>query len=153
MTLTPPAETSPSPPFVRFRVPNYVLMEQNLPLSPALSVPLQGRTTTAIYGFSDKSAYDKFLRSSSRELTPYPLVLGFLRHRIEAAGVETAGKQLHLVVIDAEDAEAPMVNAATVEDVIDARERCVSQLRSNFRLVFDAGASAYSVEVEPAVVY
>ena len=76
--------------------PNYVLIDGNLRIGPKV-LPLDaGMGCSAIYGFSEKGAYDRFCANSQLALKPYPLVKGYLRNQIDALG-----EALKLVVIDA----------------------------------------------------
>ncbi len=121
--------------------PNYVLMEENRPIGPQVVQRPAESECSPIYGFSDKDIYDKFCTNSQRPLKPYPLVKGYLRNQIAAAG-----DGLKLVVIDASGPREPDLPATTMEAVLEAQEGRATELTVAYRLMFDPRANAYRVE-------
>ena len=123
--------------------PNYVLIDGNLRIGPKV-VPLDdGIECSAIYGFSDKSPYDRYCLNSQQALRPYPLVRGYLVNQIDARG-----DSLKLVVIDAAGPSEPLLHAATTEAVLEAQESRTAHVTAAYRLTFDEKANAYQVVEE-----
>jgi hypothetical protein len=118
--------------------PCYVLMDGNCPIGPKVGPLNSGSECSAVYGFSDKSCYDKFSANSQLPLTPYPLVKGYLRNQLDGPG-----DGLKLVVIDAAGFREPCLQAATMQAVLDAAE---SHVTTAYRLNLDQDTNAYSVD-------
>ena len=121
--------------------PKYVLKNGNGRIGPKVAPLCSGIQCSPIYGFSAKDLYDKFSLTSELALTPYPLVKGYLRNRVDSASVS-----LKLVVIDAEGLDEPYLQAATMEAVLEAMENNAIHVTARYRLVFDQQADAYRVE-------
>lgn len=121
--------------------PNDVLLDGNQRLGPELLALHSGKMCIAIYGFSGKQSYDSFLEKSDRALTPYPLVKGYLKNQLEVAG-----DTLLLVVVDAVGPDESHLNAATMQSVLEAREKQSNQVAVTFQLTRDDQSQAYRVE-------
>lgn len=118
--------------------PNYVLMDGDLRIGPRVA-QLQTRFAP-IYGFSNKSSYEKFTASSQLALVPYPLVKVYLRQQVNAS------QDLKLVVIDATDPRQPHLQATTMEAVLEAHETRSPHVTTAHELTFDQTVDAYRVE-------
>jgi len=121
--------------------PFYVLMDRNQRIGPNISSLLSGIECLPIYGFSDKGPYDKFCANSQLALTPYPLVKGYLQRQ-----TEIRGEGLNLVVVDPVGPREPLLYAATMEAVLEAREHRATHVTVTHQLTFDREADAYRVE-------
>jgi len=99
------------------KLPRYVLREgaESLGLA-ALSGP-DAAPVSSIYGFTDKAHYDAYLRNSPGLFTPYPLVRGFLKHRIDSEPC-----RLQLVVLDATGRHQQLLIAATMQSIVEAMD-------------------------------
>ena len=124
--------------------PYYVLMDGKLCLGPTI-IDLQTEAECLpIYGFSAKHAYDLFCAKSGLEFRPYPLVVDYLRKRMDAPkGGQT------LVVLDAIGPVEPFVHAATTEAVLEAHEKRKTRLTATHRLLFDQTTDVYRAEEQP----
>jgi hypothetical protein len=123
------------------RTPYYVLLEEKSRIGPTVVQEDLGIECLPIYGFSDKSPYDKFCLNSELALKPYPLVKRYLRE-------QAAGDGLKLVVFDAGGPREPCLLAATMEVVLKAQETRKTHVPVEYRLLFDQEANAYTVVVE-----
>jgi hypothetical protein len=121
--------------------PNDVLLDGKQRIGPELLALHSGKMCIAIYGFSGKQSYDAFCEKSERALTPYPLVKGYLQNQLE-----DAGDTLLLVVVDAVGPDESHLTAATMQSVLEAREKQSSQVAVSFRLTRDEQSQAYRVE-------
>lgn len=125
--------------------PYYVVLDENRRLGAPI-VPLHsGRKCSSIYGFANKDRYDSFRANCHQALTPYPLVKGYLRTQ-----EIPADDDLNLVIVDAAGPNAPRIQAATREAVLEAHEQRATRIAVGFELVFDAAAGAYRVEEQGA---
>jgi hypothetical protein len=120
--------------------PYYVLRDGNHRIGPAVVQVSSGIACLPIYGFSDKIPYDNFCSESQLELTPYPLVKGYLQSQ-----VETQGEGLKLVVLDAAGPREPALHAATMEAVLEAQENRTTHVTATHLLRFDHKASVYTL--------
>lgn len=120
-------------------VPYYVLLNNKQWIGPHVVQP----ECLPIYGFSDKELYDKFCLNSELELTPYPLVKGYLQEQLDAPG-----DAVNLVVVDAVGPEASFLRAATMQAVLAAHENKDVHMNAGYRLKFDQEANAYREERE-----
>ena len=127
--------------------PNYVLLDHTQRIGPELSAMDSGQKCIAIYGFSDKQPYDAFCENSELALTPYPLVKGYLRNRIDVAG-----DTILIVVIDAAGPDEPILDASTMQLVLEAHEKESPQVSVSYQLTKDEQSTAYRVEKYDSVV-
>ena len=123
---------------VSVSTPKYVLMDDDGRIGPHLVPSPGGHTCLAVYGFSGKAFYDRFISASSLSLTPYPLVRGDLRNQLELAGNELA-----LVVVDAAGPDEPVLEAALMQAVLLAQESKAMQVTAQHRLVLEPSTKAY----------
>ena len=130
---------------IEIATPYYVLMDGKQRRGPALHAS-SSKTCVAIYGFSDKSPYDKFLNRSEQTLTPYPLVKRYLSSQIAAVDSDTPlDSCLKLVVLDAAGPDAPLLYATTMEAVLEAQENRTPQVAVSFLLSFDGTSATYQI--------
>ena len=127
--------------------PNYVLLDHSKRIGPELSAMDSGQKCIAVYGFSDKQPYDAFCENSELALTPYPLVKGYLRNRIDVAG-----DTILIVVIDAAGPDEPILDASTMQLVLEAHEKESPQVSVSYQLTKDEQSTAYRVEKHGSVV-
>ena len=121
--------------------PRYVLHEDGQPIGPDIVQNSRDRDCLAIYGFSCKAAYDAFVGNSEGDLRPYPLMKGYLKNRIDEEHDEK-----YLVIVDAASPCADSVDASTMENVLAAQNKAVTQLVCDFRLTFCSTGNAYTLE-------
>ncbi|MDB2686831.1 hypothetical protein N9Y42_06425 [Mariniblastus sp.] len=124
--------------------PKYVLKSEGQPLCSTLDLTDPKSSRTCVYGFSDKSIYDQFIKNAKQPLTPYPLVHGYLTNQI--AEVESAGKNgagIGLIILDATDPKQPTVSAATVKAVLAAQQEKATQVQVELQLVFNSETGGY----------
>lgn len=121
-----------------FATPRYLLLEGKDPIGPAVETALSGNSCLAVYGFSGKPAYDRFITNSNRELRPYPLMKGYLQNQTAAGGGE-----LRLVILDAEHASQQTLNAASMNSAFTAQSTNSNQIGCEYQLSFDAQSNAY----------
>ena len=122
--------------------PCYVLMDGNHRIGPSVFLCDSGAECESIYGFSDKTLYDRFRTNDQLSLKPYPLVQGYLRGQIA-----TAGHRLQLVVMNAVGPRQPDLHAATMAAVLEAQEKRTSQVATSYRLIFDPEANTYRAAI------
>ena len=127
--------------------PNYVLLDHTQRIGPELSAMDSGQKCIAIYGFSDKQPYDAFCENSELALAPYPLVKGYLQNRIDVAG-----DTILIVVIDAAGPDEPILDASTMQLVLEAHEKESLQVSVSYQLTKDEQSTAYRVEKYGSVV-
>jgi hypothetical protein len=120
--------------------PRYVLHADRQPIGPDIVRKSPGRSSPAIYGFSDKTAYDAFIGNSEGDLRPYPLMKGYLRSRLAEEHDETC-----IVIIDANGPVAASVDAATFANVLAAQNTADPQLVSDFQLTFCPASHTYAL--------
>jgi len=120
--------------------PCYALLEGENRTGPKIVSLTSGRVCSAIYGFSAKSFYDRFLEQSDQALTPYPLVKGYFRNQVDAAG-----DVLKLVVLDAAGPQETNLEAITIDSAWEAHENRASHVTADYQLEFDPQANAYKV--------
>ena len=99
---------------------------------------------TCVYGFSDKTIFDEFIKNAKQPLTPYPLVQGYLANQIAEA--ESAGKNgagIGLIILDATDPKQPTVSAATMKAVLAAQQEKATQVQVELQLVFNSETGGY----------
>jgi|GEM_PF-839570 len=128
----------------------YVLMDGKNRLGPTIAISDSCPIDVCIYGFSDKPLYDRFIKTCSQNLTPYPLVKGYLSDQI--ASVDCPGKTsggTKLVVLDAGGMEQQVVFAATMKAVLKAQLEKAAVVIADWQLVLDAGTSGYTVTRRP----
>lgn len=116
-------------------------MEANRRIGPEVAPISPGTACTAIFGFSEKGPYDTFCTNCERALTPYPLIKGYLRTEVGAAG-----GGLKLVVIDAAGPRETHMRAATIEAVLEAQEKRATHVTAAYQLTFDQEAGGYRVD-------
>jgi len=120
--------------------PNYVLLDHAQRIGPEMLALDSGKKCIAIYGFSDKPQYDAFCKKSELELTPYPLVKGYLQNRLEVAG-----DTILIIVIDPAGPNEPTLDAATMQSVLEAQQKQLPQVTVSYRLTKDEHSPAYHV--------
>ncbi|MEQ9406528.1 MAG: hypothetical protein RIK87_02335 [Fuerstiella sp.] len=118
--------------------PRYVLHEDRQPIGPDVVQDAHGRSFLAIYGFSGKTAYDRFLQNSEGDLRPYPLMKAYLQNRLQEDQNQTC-----IVILDAESPVADDVDAATIEHVLAAQNNPSPQLARDFGMSFCSTRNAY----------
>jgi hypothetical protein len=121
--------------------PRYVLLRERERLEPKLLALTHAPTYSAIFGFSDKPAYDRFCQNCSVAVTPYPLVQRYLRERCDEVDAT-----VKLVVIDAVGPSEMVLHATTMDCVLAALESKAASLTPSFSLRFDSEFQAYRVE-------
>tara|TARA_R110002072_G_scaffold119718_1_gene252605 strand:+ start:3168 stop:3590 length:423 start_codon:yes stop_codon:yes gene_type:complete len=121
--------------------PRYVLNDAAFPACPSLTETSPQDHPIVIYGFSNKSQYDVFLKASSLALTPYPLVKRFLEKH-----VDQNAEEMKLVVVDADSPTQPSVYAATFQNVLEAIRLVSETVNLTHRLILDPTDSTYRVE-------
>ena len=122
------------------RTPKYVLHENRQPIGAKVSLGSTSGDCVAIYGFSDKPAFDAFIAGSQRDLRPYPLMKSYLKRRLD----EEPGKT-HLLIIDAADPEDAIAESATAEAVLLARQEERLHLPVDFHLAFSPTTRTYEL--------
>ncbi len=118
--------------------PRYVLREDREPVGPQVVQSNSAATCSAIYGFSDKRAYDIFTSSNNRDLRPYPLMKAYLKNRI----ADESGEAL-LIVVDAATLTDDRVTVATMENVLAAHGDNAPQIKNGFYLMRIQQADEY----------
>ena len=117
--------------------PTYVLMNDGCRIGPRLT-QVASEKCDVIYGFSSKAAYECFRDNCDVALTPYPLVKGYLRNRIEETD-----KEHKLVAIDVNGPLDAALKATTIATVLDAQEKQIAHVTSVYLLAFDEDKNAY----------
>lgn len=126
--------------------PHYLLKSGNQAIYPTINLEDPNTNCICVYGFSEKPIYDKFIRSASQLLTPYPLVQGYLSNQLgESASDDTSGDCLRLVILDATDQFQPVLFATTMKSVLKAQQDDSIQVPVEFELVFDPETSGYNL--------
>ena len=120
--------------------PRYVLLDGSERASPNLLTNIAQPRYLAIYGFSDKEPYDLFCDNSKLELTPYPLVKGYLQDQLKQSEIG------HLVVVDAASPDEAHLRAATMESVLEAQQSQACQVAVSYWLTLDPSSQSYLVE-------
>ena len=126
------------------KTPKYVLKSGKQPIHPTINFDDPESNCICVYGFSDKPIYDQFIKNSKQLLTPYPLVEGFLANQI--AELDTAAEDrfsIGLVIMDAVDPNQPVVSAATMAAVLDARKAALKKVPVEFEFHFDSETGSY----------
>ena len=125
------------------RIPRYILNTTSGPLGPALVPQTLDTPTTVIYGFTNKSNYDLFLKNSGShaELLPYPLINRYMQGQIDA-DVDAC----KLVAIDCESPTQPQIGAVTMQSIIGALERKNESIEISHTLKFNAVTEQYQVD-------
>ncbi len=119
--------------------PRYALIaEANRLLGPAC-LEFETEPCTAIYGFTNRDAYDRFRGDSPNSWRPYPLVSRHIERMLTQPG-------LQLVVLDACGPDEPSLVAGTAEGVLAAQANGAEQLSVAHYLLFLPEAHAYQVE-------
>jgi hypothetical protein len=122
--------------------PGYVVMLDKKRLTPLLDIASNAQGVEAIYAFSDKLNYAKFIASSPLSLTPFPLVITYLLGQV--GGVSSA---LKLVAVNPHSPTDPLIDAVTMEAVLQALEGKLPQIPSTHVLQFDDSTATYHVAV------
>ena len=122
--------------------PYYILMDGKQRLGPKVEPLPSGAACLAVYGFSDKSCYDRFCANSQLRLVPYPLTKTYLQNQAEAPG-----ESLNLVVVDAAGPLEPCLRAGTMEAVLQSQADQTLHVTAAYDLTFDPEAVAYQVTV------
>lgn len=120
--------------------PRYVLMDKNGRIGPSVALQTAGIECSAIYGFSDKVTYDRFCLQSQQELSPYPLVKGYLSNQ-----VDSHSSCLKLVVFDAAGPLEPYLYATTMKAVLEVYERKAVHVTADYQLKYDQLIDVYKV--------
>lgn len=124
-----------------FCTPRYILLFDKPPIGPAVATTDSGKECFAIYGFSGKQAYDRFVSNSSQELRPYPLMEGYLRKQ-SAFSDDT----LRLVVLDAVKPNQEIVEAVSMQSALAAQSANAIEIGSDYQLKFDFQAETYRLQ-------
>ncbi|MHB8899644.1 MAG: hypothetical protein ACYC6Y_12930 [Thermoguttaceae bacterium] len=122
--------------------PYYVLMEGSQRLGPEVVPASTGTQCVAVYGFSDRSRFDKFCANCRLALVPYPLTRSYLQHR-----ADTPGDGLNLVVVNADGPGEPCLHAATMEAVLQGQQDRTLHVTAAYDLTFESEVAAYRVTV------
>ena len=123
--------------------PHYALLgDDNLPLGPSC-LATDGRTFRAVYGFTNREAYDRFRNDSQSPWRPYPLVRRHLERMLTQPG-------LQLVVLDASGPNEPSLATGTAEAVLAAQVNGAQELTVGFYLSHSQGGNTYLVERAPS---
>ncbi len=122
--------------------PHYALIAgDNLPLGPSC-VAADGKSCAAIYGFTNREAYDRFRGEGPGPWRPYPLVVGHLERMLTKPGQQ-------LVVLDAFGPDEPTLAAGTAEAVLKALVDGAPQLTVGYYLSRSREPNAYMVDRAP----
>lgn len=124
-----------------YGTPRYLLMEDRNPIGPAVAPVPPAVDCIAVYGFSGKPAYDRFVTASNRELRPYPLLKAYLQKQI-AAGAE----KLRLVILDAEHPNQQSIRAVSMESACNAQSANDSHIDAEYHLRADPLTGVYDAE-------
>ena len=125
--------------------PCYVLLNDKQRIGPKL-LPSEGQSEgVIIYGFSDKPPYDRFCENSDLELTPYPLVKGYLQNQLSEAGTH-----FRLVAVDAEGPDDEWLHAVTMQTALEAQQQSIDHVAISAHLRLDRTTMLYRIE-DPAV--
>lgn len=131
--------------------PYDVLKSGNQPIYPTIGFDDPDTSCSCVYGFSDKTIYDKFIKSADQLLTPYPLVKGYLAKMLDD---QNSHESKHVcpgyVILDATDLEQPVIGAATIATVLLAHQEKSKQVPIEFELVFDQKIACYQVKKREA---
>ena len=120
------------------KTPHYVLKAGTLTHEPSVVQSESGSATYAIFGFSDKPQYDRFLLDATEGLTPYPLVKRFLQDQL-AQEADT----LRLVILDPVSFDALEWKAATFESVLESIQSRSEFVKPSHRLVRQESSMSY----------
>lgn len=123
------------------KTPFYVLLDGKQRLGPKLLASHAGPEFKAIYGFSNREAYDLFCAKSDHSFIPYPLVKGYLQNQIA-----DSGDTVQLVVVDPTGPQQAHLNAATMNSILEAVNQKATQVTLSFRLTLDPALQAYCIE-------
>lgn len=118
--------------------PHYVLIAGDQRIGPPVALWDASEDCLAIYGFSDRAAYDAFCSHGQASLRPYPLVKNYLKNQLDSFG-----DRLQLVVIDAASPSESPLRAATVKAVLDSHASRDPHVSAAYRLTFDHELNAY----------
>ena len=130
--------------------PFFVLKNGNQPVNPTINFDDPNANCVCVYGFSDKSIYEKFIKSSGQLLTPYPLLKRYLENQI--AEIDSAGTKavcLGLVVLDATKTTQPLLSAATMAAVLHAQQEKAQKIFVEYELAFDPKTASYFFKSSP----
>ena len=124
--------------------PKYVLKSGNQPVAPTVILDDSKKSCVCVYGFSDKRIFDEFNKNSKEQLTPYPLVTGYLANQISAAEAAGADKVAAcLVILDAKSPTHPIVSAATMAAVLDGQHEKAKEVPIELELAFNSEKCCY----------
>ncbi|KLU06718.1 hypothetical protein RISK_001282 [Rhodopirellula islandica] len=123
------------------KTPRYVLKDGANPTGPPVISAAADPHSVVIHGFSDKPDYDVFVSASSLELTPYPLVKGFLKNQCE---LDT--DVLRLIVLDPVSPTQACLDATTLQAVLEALRIGSKSVPVSHRLRRDPSSSGYRIE-------
>ncbi|TWT41315.1 hypothetical protein [Botrimarina hoheduenensis] len=90
--------------------PRYVLIDDNARPKGPLCRDYAGKACVAVYGFTDRSAYEAFRLGAEALSRPYPLVAGYLGRVFDQA-------QFSLIVTNPVGPDEPFLNAVDAEGV------------------------------------
>jgi hypothetical protein len=122
------------------KLPRYLLRDGRIFSGLSISNDSATVSVSALYGFSDKPQYDLYLTQCTRTLTPYPLVKGYLKNQIEASP-----DSLQLVVLDAATPNQDVLDAATMQAIVDALNLNLPTVAISHHLTLDASTATYRV--------
>jgi hypothetical protein len=120
------------------KTPHYVLKAGTLTHESSVVPSESGSATYAIFGFSDKPQYDRFMVNATEGLTPYPLVKIFLQDQLAQEG-----NTLRLVILDPVSFDALEWKAATFESVLESIQSRSEFVKASHRLVRQESSSFY----------
>jgi len=124
--------------FTSQAVPRYFLLtEEEAPDGPRCH-DYVGGTCAAIFGFTDRAAFDVFRKGIDAIRRPYPLLGVRLARAMKLPG-------LQLVVLNARGPHEATFLAATAEAVLTAQTPPVSLLTASHRLSLATDSTAYDV--------
>ncbi|GAA4441751.1 hypothetical protein GCM10023155_47950 [Bremerella cremea] len=124
-----------------FATPKYVLMDEQKRVGPRLEEGISHSSYRVIYGFSDSHAYERFRSHNTNDYRPYPLVKGYLREQLQSDS-----ERIGLIVLNAVSACDEQLNAAAMDNVLQALEASEAKVSSRYRLTYDAATLAYQVD-------
>ncbi|MEW4452030.1 hypothetical protein AB1L30_05030 [Bremerella sp. JC817] len=115
-------------------------MDEHERVGPRLEEGTSHSSRQVLYGFSDSDAYERFRSHSTNDYRPYPLVKGYLREQLQSDS-----ERIGLIVLDAVSARDEQLNAAAMDNVLQALEASDAKVGSRYRLTYDAATLAYQV--------
>jgi hypothetical protein len=121
--------------------PCYVLLGRDGPLSLPVMQFFTGPKIAAVFGFSSKACYERFIDKATNNLRPYPLTSQALTDQLELQD-----DIVRIVVLDARSPDEPSLNAASIVSVLKAKNEQRNETEIGFRLVHTMFSNEYRVE-------